>query len=119
MLFGLILALWIILEFVLLLEIFLGALLVWHTPKRNAVFGFKTKKTLLNDEIWKVANISSGKWFIFFGVIEIVVSLITLLMMYQGFVSVIEIFIPIIYMFVNFVTILFTISFVNSKIRNL
>lgn len=117
MLFNTILGVWIFLEIMLIIKIIVGVYFHRFTPKRNGIIGFRTTKTLSSDNIWKIAHKEFGKLFIFFGIIELVASLFTLWLTYQGFINVHEIIVPISYLFIYICTSYFVIIYVSKKIK--
>lgn len=119
MLYWTIIGVWIFLESMLVLKIILGMIFFKFTPKRNGVFGFRTEKSLSSEKIWKLANVEFGKLLIFFGVIELFTSLLTLVLTFQGFENVNEIIIPLIYLLIYIFTTWFTVIFVVRKIKNI
>ncbi|AUD65957.1 hypothetical protein BK011_09760 [Tenericutes bacterium MZ-XQ] len=119
MIYWTILGIWIFLETMLALKIILGIIFFKFTPKRNGIFGFRTEKSLSNEKIWIIANVEFGKLFIFFGVIELVTSLSTLGLTFQGFESVDEVITPLIYLLIYIITTWFTVIVVVRKIKNI
>jgi len=119
MLYWTIIGVWIFLESMLVLKIILGMIFFKFTPKRNGVFGFRTEKSLSSEKIWKHANAEFGKLLIFFGVIELFTSFLTIVLTFQGFENVNEIIIPLIYLFIYIFTTWFTVIFVVRKIKNI
>ena len=75
--------------FVRVLEIIMGLLLLLGKIKPNALYGFRTVKTVSNDEIWYKVNKYFGRGFIVAG--SIVIACSTFLLLYRSMFSVVEI----------------------------
>ncbi len=69
----------------LIVKLVFGVLLVTKPPKRNALYGFRTKTSLSNDALWHYANTLTGKLFLAIGFIELVLYGCFFLFFYQGF----------------------------------
>ena len=110
---------WIFLEFLVLLKIFFGFLLSFKPPKRNGYIGFRTSKTLENDNAWDFANHECGKLWLFFGCLEFVTSLSVLYLTYDGFKSINELYIPLIYVTFSVITLIITTLIVKRKVDKL
>ncbi|CCV63896.1 hypothetical protein BN85403190 [Alteracholeplasma palmae J233] len=89
-----VLILWITVFVISLLKVVLGTILFKFTPTRNSFFGYKTKQSLKDDESWLFSNKLSAKLILIIGLIELIVSVLTMIFTYKEYDTANDIIIP-------------------------
>jgi len=85
--------------FVGALEIIMGLPLMYGKIKPNWLYGFRTPKTVKNEELWYKINEQTGRGFIISGMIVILIALVFMIFNFDfdiGIVALIQAFIMII-----------------------
>lgn len=109
--------LWLAIAILLLIYLFFGFLLYYKTPKMNSLLGYRTSWAFESEENWLYANKLTGKFFIIFGGIGLIIG-IPLFLIYRFALDIDKIVIPFIFMF-GILIIPFTIiiATVEGKLR--
>lgn len=110
---------WIFLGFLVLIKLFIGLLLLLKPLKRNGYMGFRTTKTLESDIVWTFANHECGKLYLFFGGLELIISVFVLYLTYDGFTKLTELYIPLVFVALTVLTMIITTVIVKSKVDKL
>lgn len=101
-----------------LLLVFIGFLMFKKPPKKiNWSIGYRTRKSMVNEKVWKFANQYTGKLWIKIGIIMFIISLFLFGLLYFKLILLTETFLSILILLQVGIIVL-SIFIVECKIKN-
>lgn len=100
------------------LIIFIGIWMLKYPPRKiNWFIGYRTRRSMENEKVWKFANQYCGKLLIKLGTIMLFINILLLVLLYFKLLNLTEIFISIVMLF-QVAIIILPIFIIENKIKN-
>lgn len=99
------------------MKIIFGAILAYKTPSLNWVFGYRTPRSMKNDEAWLYANKLAGKIWLVMGPIEIMIFIPLVILFEDITLYLIITFLPLVLTIIMMIVIEFKLRKINNKLK--